>query len=102
MSKNYTTNIIDLGGRVAGNVSGTFEMVITPNPGYVVKKDDFSALEISNFLILALACGDLTKIAYVWFAKFISEVYLPFPVKNLLSSFLSTLEPTKLAIIVTS
>ena len=45
MSKNYTTNIIDLGGRVAGNVSGTFEMVITPNPGYVVKKDDFSAVE---------------------------------------------------------
>ena len=38
------------------------------------------------------------NIAYVWLAMFISAVYLPLPVKNLLSSFLSTLEPTKLAI----
>ena len=59
MSKNYTTNIIDLGGRVAGNVSGTFEMVITPNPGYVVKKDDFSALEHPN--IGTISIGTLTQ-----------------------------------------
>ena len=39
------------------------------------------------------------NIAYVWLTMFISEVYLPLPVKNLLSSFLSTLEPTKLAIL---
>ena len=39
------------------------------------------------------------NIAYVWLAILISEVYLPLPVKNLLSSFLSTLDPTKLAIL---
>ncbi len=59
MSKNYTTNIIDLGGRVAGNVNGTFNMVITPNPGYVVKKSDFSALE--NPALDTIAIGTLTQ-----------------------------------------
>ena len=59
--------------------------------------DAFNAFDVSIFLIFALACGDLMNIAYVWFAIFMSAVYLPLPVKNLLSSFLSTLEPTKLA-----
>ena len=40
------------------------------------------------------------NIAYVWFAILMSAVYRPFPVKNLLSSFLSTLDPTKLAIFI--
>ena len=59
MSKNYTTNIIDAGGRVAGNTSGTFEMVITPNPGYVVKKGDFSAVEDPN--VDTISIGTLTQ-----------------------------------------
>ena len=59
MSKNYTTNIIDLGGRVAGNISGSFEMVITPNPGYVVKKGDFSAIEDPDLNTISI--GTLTQ-----------------------------------------
>ena len=34
------------------------------------------------------------------YAIFISAVYRPLPVKNLLSSFLSTLDPTRLAIFI--
>ena len=59
MSKNYTTNVIDAGGKVAGNVSGAFEMVITPNPGYVVKKGDFSAVEHPD--VGTIAIGTLTQ-----------------------------------------
>ena len=39
--------------------------------------DAFNAFEVSIFLIFALACGDLMNIAYVWFAIFMSAVYLP-------------------------
>jgi hypothetical protein len=59
MSKNYTTNILDLGGKVTGNVSGTFTMVITPKPGYVVRKGDFTAVEDPD--VNTIAIGTLTQ-----------------------------------------
>jgi hypothetical protein len=59
MSKNYTTNILDLGGKVAGNVSGTFTMVITPKPGYVVRKGDFTAVEDPD--VGTISIGTLTQ-----------------------------------------
>lgn len=49
---NYTTNKINLGGKTGGgNVSAsgaTTDMIITPNPGFVVRASDFTAVEDPN------------------------------------------------------
>jgi len=60
------------------------------------------AFDMSTFDIVALACGERTKYAYVWLARLISDVYLPLPVRNFLSSFLSTHDPIKLLAILFS